>query len=98
MADEARVQAAIEPLGEQISIAAVNGPDNIVISGQRGAIAQVLSGLAPADVQRAREASREAARALCWEVEQRVLLEAMAQAAAGPSGKRASQRCDAGID
>jgi malonyl CoA-acyl carrier protein transacylase/thioesterase domain-containing protein len=42
MADEARVQAAIKPYGEQISIAAVNGPDIVVISGQREATEQVV--------------------------------------------------------
>ncbi len=45
MADEARVQVAIEPYGEQISIAAINGPDIIVISGQREAVGHVLVNL-----------------------------------------------------
>ncbi len=41
-ADEARMRAAIEPLKGQVSIAAVNGPKNITISGKREAVQVVL--------------------------------------------------------
>jgi acyl transferase domain-containing protein/predicted O-methyltransferase YrrM len=37
-ADEARVVKAIQPYAQDISIAAINGPENIVISGKREAI------------------------------------------------------------
>ncbi len=45
MADEARVQQAIAPHGEHVSIASINGPDTVVISGQREAVGQVLAKL-----------------------------------------------------
>ncbi|MBE2224008.1 MAG: type I polyketide synthase, partial [Anaerolineae bacterium] len=44
-ADEAQVQAAIAPYAEQVSIAAVNGPTNIVISGMGTAVAEILEQL-----------------------------------------------------
>ena len=37
MADEARVATAIKPYMARVSIAAINGPDNTVISGSFGA-------------------------------------------------------------
>ncbi|MDA1052764.1 MAG: beta-ketoacyl synthase N-terminal-like domain-containing protein [Planctomycetota bacterium] len=46
MADESRVQDAIEPYRDQVSIASVNGPETIVISGPREAVQQVLDKLA----------------------------------------------------
>ncbi|OAD24132.1 beta-ketoacyl synthase [Candidatus Thiomargarita nelsonii] len=44
-ADEARVRAAIEPYTQKVSIAAINGPENIVISGQRDAINAIITTL-----------------------------------------------------
>ena len=44
-ADEARVTAAIEPYGKQVAIAAINGSQNIVISGKQEAISQVVTAL-----------------------------------------------------
>jgi acyl transferase domain-containing protein len=38
LADEARVTAAIAPYQEQVSLAAVNGPTNVVISGAAAAV------------------------------------------------------------
>jgi myxalamid-type polyketide synthase MxaC len=45
VADEAQVVAAIAPYAGSVSIAGVNGPRQIVISGERGALAQVISAL-----------------------------------------------------
>jgi len=45
MADEERVRQAIIPHGEQVSIAAINGPDNIVISGARERIKEITAQL-----------------------------------------------------
>ncbi len=45
MADEACVRAAIQADGGDVSIAAVNGPANVVISGQRDSVHQVLARL-----------------------------------------------------
>ena len=42
MANEGRVRAAIEPFGEQVSIASINTTDTIVISGAAEAMAEVL--------------------------------------------------------
>ncbi|MET0621646.1 MAG: amino acid adenylation domain-containing protein [Pyrinomonadaceae bacterium] len=41
-ADEARVAAAVEPYRGRVSIAAVNGPSNTVISGEREALREAL--------------------------------------------------------
>jgi myxalamid-type polyketide synthase MxaB len=48
LADEATVRAAIAPFGGDVSIAAINGPRNIVISGTGHAIAEIVSRLASA--------------------------------------------------
>ena len=44
-ADEERVQAAIAPYTEAVSMAAVNGPENVVISGARQEVQAVLDDL-----------------------------------------------------
>lgn len=44
-ADEARVTAAIKPYPEVLAIAGINGPQNIVISGQKEAVQAVLQEL-----------------------------------------------------
>ncbi len=44
-APEAQVAAAIAPYAETVSIAAVNGPENTVISGRRESVRKVLEGL-----------------------------------------------------
>ncbi|MDH3717188.1 MAG: AMP-binding protein, partial [Planctomycetota bacterium] len=44
-AAQRRVQAALSDLGEQVSIAAVNGPQQTVISGQQDAVLQVVERL-----------------------------------------------------
>lgn len=45
LAPESRVQAAIAAVSDQVSIAAVNGRQNVVISGERTAVLRVLSEL-----------------------------------------------------
>lgn len=45
MLDEAEVQQIIAPYVDQVSIAAVNGPQNVVISGQCAAIQQIVAAL-----------------------------------------------------
>ena len=45
MATESQVAAAIRPFEGKISIAAINGPDTIVISGEREAVRQVTARL-----------------------------------------------------
>ncbi len=45
-ADATRVANALNPYQEQVSIAAVNGPDNTVISGEKSAVQAVCDGLA----------------------------------------------------
>jgi len=44
-ASESKVQAAIQPYVQEVSIAAINGPENIVISGQRQAVRAVCVAL-----------------------------------------------------
>ncbi len=44
-ASEAQVRAALEGKADRVSVAAVNAPDNIVISGQAAAVEQVLQAL-----------------------------------------------------
>ena len=44
-ADEARVEAALGGYGGEISIAAINGPQNVVISGERKAVDAVVKEL-----------------------------------------------------
>ena len=50
-ADEAQVSAAIEPYRATVAIAAINGPQSLVISGERTAIAQVTTQLASAGIK-----------------------------------------------
>lgn len=45
MADEARVRSAIEPFEAKVSIAAINGPEIIVISGHQEEVGQILTKL-----------------------------------------------------
>jgi myxalamid-type polyketide synthase MxaB len=45
MADEATVREAIAPYSEKVAIAAINGPNSIVISGETEAIQQIVFGL-----------------------------------------------------
>ncbi|MEM7133970.1 MAG: type I polyketide synthase, partial [Chloroflexota bacterium] len=46
LADEARVQQAIEPYVQDVSIAAVNGPESFVISGKQEAVQAIAKKLA----------------------------------------------------
>ncbi|MEP0791424.1 MULTISPECIES: type I polyketide synthase [Cyanophyceae] len=50
-APEARVTVAISPYAEAVSIAAINGPENIVISGARQAVQAVLRQMASEGVR-----------------------------------------------
>ncbi|MBV7340093.1 type I polyketide synthase, partial [Chloroflexi bacterium TSY] len=50
-ADEERVRTAISPHVETVSIAAINGPQNIVISGARDAIQMIVDQLAVEGIQ-----------------------------------------------
>lgn len=50
-ADEARVAEAVAPFSSRLSIAAVNGPTETVISGERSALAAVLERLAAQGIQ-----------------------------------------------
>ena len=45
LASKAQVNTAIHPYREAVSIAAINGPQSLVIAGQRQAIAQVIAAL-----------------------------------------------------
>jgi acyl transferase domain-containing protein/acyl carrier protein len=45
LCDEARLRATLRRHGDAVSIAAVNGPDNVVISGPQAAVAAVVAGL-----------------------------------------------------
>lgn len=53
-ADEARVAAAIAPYANEVSIAAINGPTNVVISGAETAVSTILATLKEEGI-RARE-------------------------------------------
>lgn len=44
-ADEARVQAAIAPLADRVAVAVINGPTNVVISGDEAGMAAALAAL-----------------------------------------------------
>ena len=44
-ANEAQVRSLIQPYGKAVAIAAVNGPSNVVISGQREAVAAISTQL-----------------------------------------------------
>jgi malonyl CoA-acyl carrier protein transacylase len=50
-ADEARVAEAIAPYAGQVSIAAVNGPTNIVISGEKTAVQTIVTALEAEEVK-----------------------------------------------
>jgi thioester reductase-like protein len=45
-ADESRVARALAPFAGEVAIAAINGPDDVVISGARAAVEQVVTALA----------------------------------------------------
>jgi malonyl CoA-acyl carrier protein transacylase len=45
IADEARVRAAIEPYTQKISIAAINGPESLVFSGERQTVQTIVTTL-----------------------------------------------------
>ncbi|NET35007.1 MAG: alpha/beta fold hydrolase [Cyanothece sp. SIO1E1] len=45
LADEVKVMAAIAPYADQVAIAAINGPENTVISGSREAVPEILAQL-----------------------------------------------------
>lgn len=51
MTDEARLQSFLTPYASNVSIAAVNAPQNVVISGRRDAIAQVAAQLTVAGIK-----------------------------------------------
>ena len=51
LAPEARVAAAIEDHGKGVSIAAINGPENVVISGPSDALRAVVAALEGEDVK-----------------------------------------------
>jgi acyl transferase domain-containing protein/acyl carrier protein len=50
-ADEATVSAAVEPFKATVSIAAINGPENIVISGARADVQAVIDQLTARGIQ-----------------------------------------------
>ena len=52
LAGEARVQAAIAPYAQEVAIAAVNGPQSVVISGRRAAVLKIAEQLAAEGVKR----------------------------------------------
>jgi Polyketide synthase modules and related proteins len=50
-ADEARITAAIQPYAREVSIAALNGPQNTVISGRREAVEAVVAAMHAEEVK-----------------------------------------------
>jgi len=44
-ADEEKVAAAVAPFSEEVSVAAINGPENVVISGTETAVSSILEKL-----------------------------------------------------
>jgi len=54
LADEARVTEAISPYAQDVSIAAINGPRNVVLSGPQVVMNEVTAGLAADGVQSVR--------------------------------------------
>ena len=50
LADEERVAAAISPFRDRVSIAAINGPESTVISGERSAVEAILRQLESAGI------------------------------------------------
>lgn len=51
LASEERVRAAIAPHGDNVSVAAINGPESIAISGTKAAVAAVVAELRGAGVE-----------------------------------------------
>jgi len=49
-ADEATVSQLLQPVADQVALAAVNGPDHCVISGERQALASLLARFAAAGI------------------------------------------------
>jgi acyl transferase domain-containing protein/SAM-dependent methyltransferase len=50
-APEDRVRAALAPYAAEVALAAVNGPESVVVSGRRGAVGEVLRGLVEAGIE-----------------------------------------------
>lgn len=50
-ASEKQVEAILKPYAKQVSIAAVNGPENIVISGQKTAVQSILDEFSRANIK-----------------------------------------------
>jgi acyl transferase domain-containing protein/SAM-dependent methyltransferase len=61
LADEARVAAAIAPYADQVAIAAINGPQSLVISGASPAIQTILAELQAEGIKTRRLAIAQAA-------------------------------------
>src|SRR5690606_33863100 len=75
---EARVAEAIAPYTDRVSIAAINGPTNIVISGERTAVQQIVAALEAEEVKHRRLAVGAAAHSPLLEP----ILDAFTQVAA----------------
>ena len=54
MSDEGRVRALISPFALDVSVAAVNGPQNVVVSGRREAIDAIIGAAATAGISTSR--------------------------------------------